>query len=297
MELASPALSSLGDRLVSGEQDRVAMLDLRRSSCAGVVRRAEVELGVQLDTSRAVVKRRTWGAPSDAGTWVRLQVWPADHPSVDQVPGVVAASALVGVPLPGWYRGVRWEADGLVWRADELDLIPQAPVIPAGTLTTDPGLSDHWWRELARALDAVATTEAPLPQQRVDQQGFTDRITTVIGDEMDTTVSAWGGLHGDMGFANLTAPELVLLDWEDLGRGPVGVDHAQLWADALAAPDVAQRCLVEFAPYLHSRQGLLCRAYSLAPLLALPYSEPLRESAERAACEVSVALRRSSSRR
>lgn len=182
-----------------------------------------------------------------------------------------------------------------MWRADELDLIAQPPVIRAGTLRNDPGFSDSWWRDLGRALDAVATTVVPLPQLRVDQQEFTDRVTTVVGGEVDTTVTAWGGLHGDMGFANLTAPGLVLLDWEDCGRGPAGVDHARLWADSLAAPEVAQRCLVEFAPYLDSRQGVLCRAYSLAPLLVLPDSEPLRAPAERAAVEVSAALRRSSS--
>ncbi|SDX99641.1 hypothetical protein SAMN05216215_101888 [Saccharopolyspora shandongensis] len=259
--------------------------------------RAETELGVRLDTSRAVVKRRTWGAPSNAGTWVRLQVWPVEHPAVERVPGVVAASELVGVPRPAWYRGVRWDADGLMWRADELDLITQPPVIPAGTLTSDPGFSDDWWRDLERALDAVAIAAVPLPQQTVTQQRFTERITTVFGAEVDTTVTEWGGLHGDMGFANLTAPELVLLDWEEFGRGPVGLDHARLWADALAAPGLAQRCAAEFAPYLDSKQGLLCRAYSLAPLLTLPDTEPLRAPAELAAVEVSAALRRSSSRR
>ncbi len=272
----------------------VMVPDLRRVGCPGAVARAEAELGIRLDTSRAVVKRRMWGAPSDTGTWIRLQLWPAGDPAVARVPGVVAASALTGVPRPGWYRGVRWEAEGLVWRADELELVTERTVIPAGTLRTDPGLSDRWWNGLVRALHGVATTAVPLPQQKVDQQGFTERITAVFGGGVDTTVSSWGGLHGDMGFANLTAPELVLLDWEDFGAGPVGVDHARLWADSLAAPDVAQRCLVEFAPYLHSRQGLLCRAYSLVPLLALPDGEPLRAPAEHAADEVSAALRRSS---
>ncbi|WP_190816556.1 hypothetical protein [Saccharopolyspora pogona] len=270
--------------------------DLRRAGCAGAVSRAEQELAVRLDASQAVIKRRTWGAPSDRGTWVRLQVWPAGHAVVDQVPGVVAASALTQVPRPAWYRGVRWDDDGgLVWRADELELVTQSPVIQAGTLTTDPSVSDDWWHELARALAAVATTAVPLPQQTVTQQRFTERITAAVGSDVDTTVTAWGGLHGDIAFANLTAPELFLLDWEEFGRGPVGVDHARLWADSLATPGAAQRCTDEFAPYLHGRQGLLCRAYSLAPLLAFPDSEPLRAPAERAAKEVSAALRRSSS--
>ncbi|MGI8312875.1 hypothetical protein [Saccharopolyspora hattusasensis] len=271
--------------------------DLRRTECANAIARAERELGVRLDASRAVAKRRTWGAPSERGTWVRLQVWPADHPAVERVPGVVAASALVRVPRPAWHRGVRWDADGLVWRADELEFVAQPAVIPAGTLTADPGLSDGWWRDLAWTLEAVATTAVPLPQQTVTQQRFTDRITMVFGSDVDTTVTAWGGIHGDMGFANLTAPELVLLDWEEFGRGPVSLDHARVWADSLAAPGVAQRCMAEFAPYLGSRQGLLCRAYCLVPLLALPDSEPLSAPAEHAAEEVAAALRRSSSRR
>lgn len=273
----------------------VAVPDLRRTACAVAAARAERELGVRLDSSRAVVKRRTWGASSDRGTWVRLQVWPAGHPAVDQVPGVVAASALVGVPRPAWYRGARWDDCGLVWRADELELVVQPPVIPAGTLITDPDFSDRWWRDLVRALHAVATTAVPLPRPTVSQQRFTERITAVFGADVDTTVTAWGGLHGDMAFANLTAPELCVLDWEEFGCGPVGLDHARLWADSLAAPGVTERCAAEFALYLETRQGLLCRAYGLAPLLDLPAGEPLRAPAEQAAEKVAAALRRSSS--
>lgn len=280
------------DDLATFSGVRATTPDLRRTGCPAALARAERELGVRLDASRAVIKRRTWGAPSDAGTWVRLQAWPADDPAVDKVPGVVAASALTRVPRPEWFRGVRWDEAGLVWRADELEFVQAPPVIPAGTLTTDPGVSDAWWRGLARALDAVATTAVPLPRQTVTQQRFRERITSVFGSGVDTTVTIWGGLHGDMAFANLTAPALFLLDWEEFGRGPAGLDHARLWADSLAAPDMAQRCAAELAPYLDTRQGLLCRAYALVPLLALPAGEPLREPAERAAGQVADALRR-----
>lgn len=49
-------------------------LDLRRNRPAEVVARAERALGVQLDAVRAVVKRRTIGAATDRGTWVRIEV-------------------------------------------------------------------------------------------------------------------------------------------------------------------------------------------------------------------------------
>jgi hypothetical protein len=190
---------------------------------------------------------------------------------------------------------VRWAEGELVWRADECEFVEQPPVIPAGTLTADPGLSDAWWHDLARALDTVTTTAVPLPQQTVDQRRFTERITSAFGSDVDTTVTVWGGLHGDMAYANLTAPALFLLDWEEFGCGPVGLDHARLWADSLAAPGIAERCAAEFAAYLDTRQGLLCRAYGLVSLLALPAGEPLREPAERSAQQLSDALRRSSS--
>lgn len=277
--------------LISMSGTGVATPDLRRAGCAFAVARAEHELGVRLDAARAVVKRRTWSALSDRGTWVRLQVWPVDHPAVDHVPGVVAASALVGVPRPAWYRGVHWAIDELLWRADELEFVTQSPVIPAGTVTVEPCLSDGWWRDMACALDAVATTVAQLPQQTVTQRRFTDRIAGVFGADVDTAVAQWGGVHGDMAFANLTAPELCLLDWEEFGCGPVGLDHARLWADSLAVPGLAARCATEFAAYLDTWQGLLCCAYSVVPLLDLPAGEPLRAPAECAAQHVAEELR------
>lgn len=273
----------------------MASPDLRQTECPNAVARAEGELGLRLDDSHAVIKRRTWGAPSNTGTWVRIQVWPATDERVNQVPGVIAANQLSRVPLPRWRRGVRWHIDDLVWRADEVELVTAAPVIPAGTLTTDPGLSDPWWRDLAHALDAVATTSVPFPQDVINQDQFTKRITSVFGRDVDTTVTEWGALHGDMAWANLTgSPELRILDWEEFGRGPAGIDHARLWADSLRVPEVADRCLAEFGPYLTSRQGVLCRAHSLAGQLGNPVSDTHRTLVEQAAEQIDSELPRGS---
>lgn len=44
---------------------------------------------------------------------------------------------------------------------------------------------------------------------------LTDAIIGAFGDGIDTSVSEWAVAHADISWANLTAPECWLLDWED----------------------------------------------------------------------------------
>lgn len=80
----------------------------------------------------------------------------------------------------------------------------------------------------------------------------------------------WGGVHADLAWTNLTAPELSILDWEDFGRGPVGVDQASLWSASLAVPVLVEQIEAEFTPVLATRTGRLCQLFFLAELLAAP---------------------------
>ncbi|MBT2408137.1 MULTISPECIES: hypothetical protein [unclassified Streptomyces] len=50
------------------------------------------------------------------------------------------------------------------------------------------------------------------------QEHLTGRIRKVYGDAVDTTITDWACAHGDIGWANVTAPTLTLLDWESWGR-------------------------------------------------------------------------------
>ncbi|MFE5947592.1 hypothetical protein [Streptomyces sp. NPDC056480] len=84
-----------------------------------------------------------------------------------------------------------------------------------GSIDRNPQLPAGWWTELRSALEALAghTTERVC----VRQAHLTARIGESYGDIVDTTVTDWACAHGDIGWANLTGPELTVLDWESWG--------------------------------------------------------------------------------
>lgn len=214
-------------------------LDLRTVEVPEVWAEVERALGTPLDRGSARVKRRSIGAATGRGSWVRVEARPVDRLFGQSPDGVEVASRVPGVARPAWLRGFGWDdrERGVVWRADETELVTARTVRAGGTLTVAPELPDAWWQAMTRSLTAL-TTAVPTRVATVDSIPITQtRITDTIRsafDSMCTEVTAWGGVHADLNWSNVTAPELSILDWEDYGRGPAGLDHAALWAAARA---------------------------------------------------------------
>ncbi|WP_240509911.1 hypothetical protein [Streptomyces malaysiense] len=80
-------------------------------------------------------------------------------------------------------------------------------------------------------------------------------------------VSAWTTGHGDLHWANLTGPPLVILDWESWGLVPVGFDAGLLHAYSLTRPATAARIRHEFAHVLNTPSGRTGELVALAQLL------------------------------
>ena len=259
--------------------------DLRSRLPATEIRRVERSFGVQLDGGSVVRKRRTLGFRTDRDSWVRIEVRAAGK--LDGWNGTEATSALEGVAAPRWYQSLTWLGDlpGLMWRADEMELVSTPPVKPGGVLTVDPGLHDSWWRTFNGSLAALrghATGRTATPHsQPITQQRLTSTIRNVFPAVADTTVTEWATAHGDLNWANLTAPECRILDWEDWGTAPKGLDAAYLWSSSLAVPGLATRIESEQRHELDSRAGALAKLYFCAELVAATaaYSGPLYEPA------------------
>lgn len=132
---------------------------------------------------------------------------------------------------------------------------------PSGVLDADPGLPDAWWTDLAASLSALAGYRTERVGMRQDH--LTRRIGQVFGDrDLDTTINEWSSAHADLHWGNVTAPEFALLDWEDWGAGPRGLDAATLWGHSLRVPAVADRVQCEHADDLGSRSGHLASCCS-----------------------------------
>jgi hypothetical protein len=257
-------------------------LDLRKQPNDAVIDRVERALQVRLDRTAPVVKRRSIGLPTDRQTWVRIEARPLDRISGQGWNGVEAAAVLHGIAKPVWQQGVAWSdpTQATMWRADETDLVTAPPIKPGGVLTSDPALTDSWWLTLTSSLAALASQ----PTTRIAglQPITQDRITSTIHSAfpgVDTTIDEWTTAHADLAWANLTAPQCHILDWEDWGFAPRGYDAATLRGESLALPELANRVHREFQQDQDSRSGTIallfqCSKYINAGERAAPLYEP-----------------------
>jgi hypothetical protein len=249
------------------------LYDLRRTVIGDVLDRVQQALGVQFAPGGSVRKRRSFGAATDRGTWVRVEVRGPEK--IDgQGWGVEAAHTLGGVAKPAWHAGISWfdTARHVMWRADETDLISDAPVKSGGILTKGPYLSSTWWTSLDQSLDALAahrtTRQATPDTEPMTQHRLTQAIERVFPGRLDTTIEEWTTAHADLGWANLTSPTCYLLDWEDWGICPRGTDPAKLWASSLAIPTLAEQVHQHRRADLDSRTGRLMALFYCSRIIA-----------------------------
>lgn len=214
--------------------------------------------------------------------------------------GTEAAAVLQGVAMPEWYQGVAWREPGepVMWRADELELIPSPSVGKGALVLGDPGLPDEWWEALNASLDALASQQTPriaTPDTvTITQEQVTQTIGAVFPGVADTRIERWAPAHADLTWANVMGPEFSLIDWEDWGMAPRGLDAATLWGNALAVPGLADRVHQERRADLESRDGKLMSLFFLSKIVG-PYAyeedpllAPARKEAERLVAELQL---------
>ncbi|ACU77767.1 conserved hypothetical protein [Catenulispora acidiphila DSM 44928] len=260
-------------------------LDLRRVDIEHVVDRVESALTTRLHRAQAVAKRRSLGFRTDRDTWVRIECRGLERLD-GQGWGLEAATVLAGVPIPAWHAGISWHDpdNQVMWRADETELIDQPPIGRSAAANTLP---DSWWTEFDTAMDALAdapTTRLATPDlEPISIERVHAAIAKVFPDAQ-APIEEWTTAHADLNWANMTGPELWILDWEDWGRAPRGLDAAHLWFGSLAVPGLAEKVLAHRRPDLESATGRTMRLFKCAELLAwADDSEPLFAPASRAA--------------
>ena len=258
-----------------------------------VIAEAERALRVTVEPNRRTygTQGATVGYPTTCGTWLRL-AWRAPHEvHADSWTGVELASTIIGVAKPALFRSYRWidETRNVVWRADEAELVTALAIHPSGVLDVDPELTETWWDGLASSLASLAAVDTI--RITMGQAHLTRRIDQVFGDRrIDTTITEWATAHGDLHFGNLTAPDCILLDWQDWGRGPRGLDVATLWGHSLLVPVVAERIQTRFSTDLRSRTGRLAQLLFCANVIRLNTNKPSASPLLRPAIQASERL-------
>lgn len=276
--------------------------DLRNESVEDVLRTVEAGLSLQLDRQSTIKKRRSVGARSDRGTWVRIEVRPLTKIAAQgqAANGTEAAELLTGIAKPAWYRALTWldEPNACIWRADEIQLVSATPVRSHGLLDDALTLPDAWWDTLNISLDNLSrqrTTRLATPDtEPITQALVTAAIERVFPGQVDTTITdhAWVPAHADLNWANITSPEFWILDWEDHGMAPRGLDAATLWISSLTASPLANRVYQERQADLSSRPGKLMALFTFAKILndcnvrSTPNFEPTKRLAAKLVAEL-----------
>ncbi|WP_239377601.1 hypothetical protein [Frankia sp. Cj5] len=278
------------------------MLDLREESAPDAIEYCRKLLDVEFkdDSPTFGWGGKSAGFETSHGTWVKVLSRPAGSINERTWTGEECSSVLSGVSKPKLLRSIRWSDDdrGVVWRADETTLVSFPVVSSTPEIRNDsPGLSDAWWSDLRESLAALAghkTTRVGVRQDLINR-----RIREFAGDTVDPSVNEWTTAHADVHWANLTAPTLVLLDWEGWGLGPRGLDAATLWAFSLLVPPVAERVSDEFSRDLSSRSGKIAQLFMCTELLKMvrdygdhpELEKPLAREADRLAVELAGFIR------
>jgi hypothetical protein len=260
------------------------VFDVREREHEDVLARVERVFDVTLDRASVVYGESgaTEGFRTASGTWTRVERRGRWRINSAVWIGLEAAATIRGVKKPEWFQSVTWtdEGRGVVWRADEVELIT-SPMV--GDLATAATLQDSWWAGLRESLTALGSHQTE--RVGMSQAHLTKRINEVF-DGVDTIVDEWTTAHADVHWSNVSV-EGHLIDWEDWGLAPRGLDAATLWQSALPDARMAARVQHEFAADLQTRSGKLVQLLQCANAIRIaarrgqptPLSEPAKAAA------------------
>ncbi|MFG3126716.1 hypothetical protein ACGFZU_03285 [Streptomyces tendae] len=229
---------------------------------------------------------RTLGRRADR-YWLRLLCSPLEKEGGHLWEGTATAQAALprSVPRPALHHVLDWTAGEHAYRAELTEYVPTQPLEAGGpVLTRGVDLPDAWWRDLKKALADTSTT----PTSRISvRQRWVDKSFTRFLGIPPVQITATQSGHGDLHWANITGPPLVLLDWEGWGRLPVGFDAGLLHAYSLTCPATARRIRQEFGSTLNSPEGRVGELIAVGQLLQVVHrgghpelATPLQHHAE-----------------
>ncbi|MDE3721231.1 phosphotransferase [Nocardiopsis sp. N85] len=207
--------------------------------------------------------------------WLRIWLAPQAEGGVWEGPSLAAHLFDERVPRPILFVEAAWTGDDATPVAREwavqihlYERLPSPPLSPTPVLTDPIDPPREWWDELTEATAALRDLP-PHPERWIITQDGIDRAPRVLPEleGEDLTVERWETAHGDLHWANLTAPSLRIIDWEGWGTAPAGYDAAVLHTYALPVPEVARRVREEFAESLDGRDGRLAQIVVAAEVI------------------------------
>lgn len=191
--------------------------------------------------------------------WLRATGERKEWAHGDEWNGLRDAETLpAGVSRPRLLGQAEWDEDNVGILVQLMTLAPGRPCSATPELREEISLPDAWWADLRRALSALADADAAGREERV-WADVTGPLRIMFGEWVDLVPGSMATAHRDLHWANLTGPELCLLDWEQWGPAPVGYDAATLYCHSLLVPATAAKVHEVFADVLDSPAGRLAQ--------------------------------------
>lgn len=225
---------------------------------------------------------RTLGAPVTHGSsraWLRVLETPAGKEGGKLWTGTEQAATVLPaeVPRPRLLRSAGWVRGKHAYRGELSSYVVAPTCSRTPDLTVRITVPDAWWARLRAVSDMIIETSPPGGREPVITQDYLHRaIPRFIGEHgIETTVRRWSLAHGDFHWANLTCPELTVLDWEGFGPAPYGFDAAHLHAYTLQVPELAARVRATFSDVLSTPDGWFAEITVAAILLQAAERDPI----------------------
>jgi hypothetical protein len=180
--------------------------------------------------------------------------------------GELAIRPIDGVPMSEILREFACVASGIQWHAIQLSYAP-SPVVLTQSWIARPleTIDDRWLEQLKQAVDAIG--KSPLTRWSIHPGRIARLIARRFGRSAPYTVDEWRNAHGDLQWSNLTAPNLMLLDWEYWGAAPRGFDAATLLSHSFMDPALFRRIEATFADDLDTPSGIVVRLFQFSRIL------------------------------
>jgi Phosphotransferase enzyme family len=217
--------------------------------------------------------------------WLQVKWCPAVEMNRFVWDGELLSVGLQGVSKPRIFGYFDWEAIGLYYRATMMS-VAHGLISKARIPDSAPVLEPQWWDRLKNAIGKIQAKQTDRIYVEHDQVAH--RLSERFGLKL-RTFPPWQTAHGDLHWANLTAPEFSIIDWETWGHAPYGFDIASLHLFSLAQPELVTKLKQEFS-------AVMARpAYDLA-LLYLAAEEMHRFDVEGRGLQLQDELRRETER-
>ncbi len=173
--------------------------------------------------------------PTFQERWLKVKWWAAGEMIRLAWDGELLAIDLHGVSKPRIYGFFDWEAIGICYRATMMSVAP-AFVSKSRLLDHAPVLESQWWKQLENAITTIQAKQTD--RTYIEYGRFARILKERFGLKVKLPLTSWQTAHGDLHWANLTAPEFSILDWETWGGAPYGFDVAYLHVFSLTQPEI-----------------------------------------------------------